>query len=156
MQSPPHWRALRVLSGSRFVSAASVLGPLGRAASTTRRARSLQEPERPRRQRHGPSPTLGIQKREAQEQTVQQPGEPVGSPARHSTPALKYGTLGLCRLALTRKFVLPPHVSRSIGHDRHADEGKEDEHHSGDIHVSLPYFRYSASFSRCFVGVTCA
>src|SRR6202022_5144585 len=61
------------------------------------------EPERPRRQRPGPSPALGIQKRETQEQTGQHPGEPVGSQACHSTPARKDGPLALCRLALTKK-----------------------------------------------------
>src|ERR1700730_2649400 len=39
------------------------------------------EPERPRRQQYGPAPALGIQKREAQEQTVQQPSESICSPA---------------------------------------------------------------------------
>jgi len=49
------------------------------------------EPDHPYRHQKGPPPALGIPIREGQEKTEQHPGEHVCSPARHSTPARKYG-----------------------------------------------------------------
>lgn len=49
------------------------------------------EPDHPCLHQEGPPPALGMPIRESQEQTEQHPREHVGSPARHSTPARKYG-----------------------------------------------------------------
>ena len=49
------------------------------------------EPDHPCLHQEAPPPAPGIPIREGQEQTEQHPRKHVGNPARHSTPAQKYG-----------------------------------------------------------------